>query len=86
MRLIHGMVALLIGTVAWASPCRASERDDYWPHWRGPAANAFRESVKNHECACPLANASYTNLLLDVPSLARVTANMAGLDGAKESK
>lgn len=47
--------------------------------WRGALADAFRQSVKDHECACPLANASYTNLLLDVPSLARVTANMAGL-------
>jgi len=37
--------------------------------------------VKAHACACPLANASYTNLLLDVPSLARVTANMVGLEG-----
>jgi len=52
---------------------------DFRTVWRGPAANAFRESVKNHECACPLANASYTNLLLDAPSLARVSANMAGL-------
>lgn len=57
---------------------------DFRTVWRGPAAGAFRESVKNHECACPLANASYTNLLLDGPSLARVTANMAGLDMASE--
>jgi len=52
---------------------------DFRTVWRGPEADAFRDSVRRHECACPLANASYTNLLLDAPSLARVTANMAGL-------
>jgi hypothetical protein len=52
---------------------------DFRTVWRGPGADAFRESVRGHECACPLANASYTNLLLDVPSLARVSANMMGI-------
>ena len=51
---------------------------DFRTVWRGPTADAFRSSVRAHECACPLANASYTNLLLDGPSLARVTAHMAG--------
>jgi MoaA/NifB/PqqE/SkfB family radical SAM enzyme len=51
---------------------------DFRTVWRGERADAFRASVKAHECACPLANASYTNLLLDAPSLARVTAHMAG--------
>lgn len=51
---------------------------DFRAVWNGAAADAFRASVKAHECACPLANASYTNLLLDAPSLARVTAHMAG--------
>jgi MoaA/NifB/PqqE/SkfB family radical SAM enzyme len=51
---------------------------DFRTVWRGPKADAFRASVRAHECACPLANASYTNLLLDGPSLARVTAHMAG--------
>ncbi len=52
---------------------------DFRAVWDGPQADAFRRSVRAHECACPLANASYTNLLLDGPSLARVTANMSGL-------
>ena len=51
---------------------------DFRVVWNGPQADVFRESVRAHACACPLANASYTNLLLDVPSLARVTAHMAG--------
>ena len=53
---------------------------DFGAVWFGAEADRFRGSVKRHECACPLANASYTNLLLDAPSLARVAANMAGLD------
>ena len=53
---------------------------DFKKIWLGETADAFRASVKNKECACPLANASYTNLLLDAPSLAKVAANMAGLD------
>jgi len=52
---------------------------DFRAVWNGPRADAFRQSVRAHECACPLANASYTNLLLDAPSLARVTAHMAGV-------
>jgi MoaA/NifB/PqqE/SkfB family radical SAM enzyme len=52
---------------------------DFRRIWQGDAAGSFRASVKAHECACPLANASYTNLLLDPPSLARVARNMAGL-------
>jgi len=49
---------------------------DFRTVWRGKHADEFRESVKAQACACPLANASYTNLLLDAPSLARVSANM----------
>ena len=52
---------------------------DFRTVWAGAKADAFRKSVKAHECSCPLANATYTNLLLDAPSLARVAANMAGL-------
>jgi MoaA/NifB/PqqE/SkfB family radical SAM enzyme len=52
---------------------------DFRAVWSGPKADEFRRSVRAHECACPLANASYTNLLLDAPSIARVTANMAGV-------
>ncbi len=53
---------------------------DFKTVWFGPNADGFRASVRNKECACPLSNASYTNLLLDAPSLARVTANLAGLE------
>jgi MoaA/NifB/PqqE/SkfB family radical SAM enzyme len=53
---------------------------DFGAVWFGQAADGFRASVKNKECACPLANASYTNMLLEPQTLARVAANMAGLD------
>jgi hypothetical protein len=52
---------------------------DFRTVWFGPQAAAFRASVRNHECACPLANASYTNLLLDARSLVRVAGHMAGV-------
>ena len=56
---------------------------DFGRVWRSPQADEFRRSVRAKECSCPLANASYTNLLLDAPSLARVSASMAGLDLGK---
>jgi MoaA/NifB/PqqE/SkfB family radical SAM enzyme len=54
---------------------------DFAAVWFGSAGDSFRASVRAHECACPLANASYTNLLLDPKSLARVAANMTGVGG-----
>jgi len=73
-----GMLAALLllygaGTLAWAARWRALLG------FAGIDLSLSRESVRAHECACPLANASYTNLLLDAPSLARVTAHMAGV-------
>jgi MoaA/NifB/PqqE/SkfB family radical SAM enzyme len=52
---------------------------DFAAVWFSPEADAFRASVRAHACACPLANASYTNLLLDPRSLVRVSAHMAGV-------
>lgn len=50
---------------------------DFGAVWLGAQADAFRKSVRAHACACPLANASYTNLLLDPRSLVRVGVHMA---------
>jgi MoaA/NifB/PqqE/SkfB family radical SAM enzyme len=50
---------------------------DFGSVWLGAPADAFRKSVRAHACACPLANASYTNLLLDPRSLVRVGVHMA---------
>ena len=44
--------------------------------WNSPAAKKIRKSIKNHECACPLANAGYTNLLVNPFSLIKVAAHL----------
>jgi MoaA/NifB/PqqE/SkfB family radical SAM enzyme len=54
---------------------------DFRAVWFGDAAAEFRRSVKNKECACPLANASYTNMLLDAATLTRVAGNLTGILG-----
>ncbi|MDP8231970.1 MAG: radical SAM protein [Candidatus Zophobacter franzmannii] len=40
--------------------------------WYGKEMKMERKSIKNKSCWCPLANASYTNMLLDTKTLARV--------------
>jgi len=40
--------------------------------WFNKKMKKERLSVKNKECYCPLANASYTNMLTDIPTLVRV--------------
>lgn len=55
---------------------------DFRTIWLGPAAAAFRDSVRRKECACPLANASYTNMMLSAPSLVKVARNLVGVGGA----
>jgi MoaA/NifB/PqqE/SkfB family radical SAM enzyme len=50
---------------------------DLRPIWHGERARALRQSVRCGECACPMANASYTNMLLDPGSLARVALWLA---------
>ena len=45
---------------------------DFKEIWFGDAIKEVRRSIANKECYCPLANASYTNMLHDIPTLARV--------------
>jgi len=40
--------------------------------WFSKKLDRERTSIKNKECFCPLANASYTNMLMDFPTLFRV--------------
>lgn len=56
---------------------------DFARLWQAKAAKEFRRSVKNLECQCPLANASYTNMLMDAGSLVRVGRNLAGAAGTQ---
>jgi MoaA/NifB/PqqE/SkfB family radical SAM enzyme len=50
---------------------------DFGRVWRSARADAMRRSIKAGECFCPLANASYTNMLMHVPTLAKVAAFVA---------
>ena len=51
---------------------------DFGSVWNTPKANDMRRSIKAGECYCPLANASYTNMLCHTPTLASVGINVAG--------
>ncbi|MBX3060103.1 MAG: radical SAM protein [Anaerolineae bacterium] len=45
---------------------------DFKAIWFGEKIQDVRRSIRAKECYCPLANASYTNMLMDVPTLSRV--------------
>lgn len=45
---------------------------DFARIWFSPQTDIVRRSIKNKECHCPLANASYTNMLHHIPTLLRV--------------
>ncbi len=44
--------------------------------WLSEKAEKMRKSIKNKECWCPLANAAYTNMLMDTGSLFNVIRNL----------
>ena len=50
---------------------------DFGATWRTTKANELRKSIKAGECYCPLANASYTNMLCHTPTLASVAVEVA---------
>jgi len=49
---------------------------DFRAIWSSAEAKEERRSIKAKECACPLANAAYTSILMDAGSLARVGAHL----------
>lgn len=49
---------------------------DFKEIWFGEKIREVRRSIAAKECHCPLANASYTNMLHNVPTLARVGGNL----------
>jgi MoaA/NifB/PqqE/SkfB family radical SAM enzyme len=49
---------------------------DFKEIWFGKKIKEVRRSIAARECYCPLANASYTNMLHDVPTLVRVSAKV----------
>lgn len=50
---------------------------DFGSIWFGERAGRARLSVKRGECACPLANAGYTNMLMHTPTVAAVGREVA---------
>lgn len=49
---------------------------DFKKAWFSPQARELRKSIKQGECCCPLANASYTNMLLSFPTLAKIATKL----------
>ena len=49
---------------------------DFKKVWLSEKANTLRKSIKNKDCWCPLANASYTNMLMNTKSLFNVARNI----------
>jgi len=49
---------------------------DLAPIWFGEEMARLRRSIAAGECACPMANASYANMLLHLPTLARVALDV----------
>lgn len=49
---------------------------DFWRIWHGARAKEIRESIKNKECACPLANQAYSNIICHSPSLLKALRNI----------
>jgi MoaA/NifB/PqqE/SkfB family radical SAM enzyme len=47
---------------------------DFRKIWLSPKAEAIRKPIRKGECHCPLANASYTNMLASFRTTARVAA------------
>jgi MoaA/NifB/PqqE/SkfB family radical SAM enzyme len=50
---------------------------DFGSVWRTAKADQLRRSIKARECYCPLANAAYTNMLMHVPTVTKVAADVA---------
>jgi MoaA/NifB/PqqE/SkfB family radical SAM enzyme len=54
---------------------------DFREIWFGEKIKEVRRSIAAKECHCPLANASYTNMLHDIPTLTRVAGKVLGIGG-----
>ena len=54
---------------------------DFRRVWYSEQAEEFRRWMRERRCACPLANASYTNLLVEPAAVARVAVTLARRPG-----
>jgi len=48
---------------------------DFQLLWNSPKANEIREYIKQGNCHCPLANQTYSNILMHMPSMAKAMKN-----------
>jgi MoaA/NifB/PqqE/SkfB family radical SAM enzyme len=62
-----------------AEPAGSLRRSNYdlAPIWFGEGMTRLRQSIYAGECACPMANASYANMLLHPPTVAGVAFEVA---------
>ncbi|MEF9427124.1 MAG: hypothetical protein L0956_08115 [Candidatus Mariimomonas ferrooxydans] len=49
---------------------------DFRKIWFSERAEKLRNEIKDRNCFCPLANASYTNMLLSPKAMFRVTMEL----------
>lgn len=49
---------------------------DFKEIWFSKKSDEVRKIITNKECACPLANASYTNMLMNFKTLIKITFNL----------
>jgi len=55
---------------------------DFMKVWTNERMNEIRRSIRNKECACPLANASYTNIMLSPVAMGKVGLNYLKLSAS----
>jgi MoaA/NifB/PqqE/SkfB family radical SAM enzyme len=59
---------------------------DFWKVWHSEQAETVRASIKAGECACPLANQAYSNILCHTPSMVKAVSNVVRYGGAKNGE
>jgi MoaA/NifB/PqqE/SkfB family radical SAM enzyme len=59
---------------------------DFKEIWFGEKIREARRSIAAKECHCPLANASYTNMLHDIPTLTRVARKIMRRDPTPQAE
>jgi hypothetical protein len=58
---------------------------DFQALWNSAQAKQVRAYIKAGKCACPLANQSYSNILMDPIATAKVVYNVIFYDGLRNS-
>ena len=56
---------------------------DFWRVWHSDQAKAVRQYIRRRNCACPLANQAYSNILCHTPSLLKALRNLVQLSRSR---